>query len=198
MSSTETTTQLQSLALAARDGDSRAFDELFCAARPRLVRMALAFGAAPDDAPDLAQEALLGAWRNLADFDPERGTFLAWLASGLRGRVINLHRGEGRRDRFCGQLRNDLGPAPLEDHRGDAIEARMTLARLLACLTERQREVVALYELGGLSGLETATLLGIGEAAVRSIARDARLALKAAARELESNTPAQAPSRRVS
>ena len=200
MSSADETARLQSLALAARDGDGRAYEELFRATQPRLVRMALAFGAPPEDAPDLAQEALLGAWRNLADFDPERGTFLAWIAGGLRGRAINLHRGDDRRDRFVGRLQSSFGDLPSENHRGEAIEARMTLSKLLQCLSQRQREVVALYELGGLSGLETALLLGIGEAAVRSIARDAREALKKAAREIEAQrlSPANTSSRRVS
>ena len=55
-----------------------------------------------------------------------------------------------------------------------AVEARLTLRRLLAGLTPRQREVVALYEIGGLSASEAAVTLGLTEAGVRSIARDAR------------------------
>ena len=55
-----------------------------------------------------------------------------------------------------------------------AVEARLTLRRLLDRLTRRQREVIALYEIDGLSAEEVAGILGISAAGVRSLARDAR------------------------
>lgn len=172
------------LCRAVRRGDRGAFEKLVDLTRPRLLRMALAFGASPEDAPDLVQEVLIGAWRHASELDPEKGTFLAWVARGLHGRVANLRRGEGRRDRFLDRWRDETGHPEEQAHRPQgAVEARITLAKLLVCLSPRQREVVALYELGGLSGRETAGLLGIGEAAVRSIARDARRQLKMLARE---------------
>ena len=174
---------LETLAETAHRGDRHALEQLLSAAEPRLTRMALAFGASPDDAPDLVQEVLLAAWRRFDDFDPRKGTFLAWIAGGLHGRVSNLRRGAGRRETFLGRFRDESDGEFSLPH--GAVEARITLARLVSALSSRQREVVALYELGGLSGKETASLLGIGEAAVRSIARDARGQLKAAARRAE-------------
>lgn len=172
-------------ATAARHGDRDAADRLLAAARPRLTRMALAFGAAPDDVPDLVQDVLIVAWRRLEDFDPARGSFIAWLAGGLHGRVANLRRGAGRLGLFLDRLRDAVQATPQEERPQEKVDARMTLDRLLQSLAPRQRDVVALYELGGLSGKETARVLGIGEAAVRSIARDARQALKAAADQEE-------------
>lgn len=168
----------RNLTRAAGGGDRQAVDGLLERARPRLLRMALAFGAPPDDVPDLVQEVLLAAWRNLADLDPNKGTFLAWVARGLHGRVANLRRGSGRRSHFIDRWRGEHGDQEaLAERPHGAVDARMTLAKLLRCLSSRQRDVVALYELGGLSGKETSDVLGISEAAVRSIARDARKAL---------------------
>lgn len=165
----------QRLALQARAGDRRAQEAMLELARPRLVRMALAFGAPPDDVPDLVQEVLIGAWRNFEALDPDKGSFLSWVARGLHGRVANLRRGHGRRTHFFDRWRHESEDGSEEPH--SAVDARLTLAKLVGSLSPRQRDIVALYELGGLSGKETANVLGIRESAVRSIARDARKAL---------------------
>lgn len=186
---------LDCLAVAAREGDRRALERLLFESEPRLVRMALAFGAPPDDAPDLVQEALLAAWRRLEDYDPAKGSFLAWVASGVRGRVLNLRRGRGRLQSFLDRFRDQ--PEPELDQPHGAVDARITLAKLLSVLTPRQREVVGLYELGEFSGRETAQILGIAEASVRSIARDARAQLKAVAEKENGETSQKAASARV-
>ncbi len=189
----------QRLALEARAGDRRAQEVMLEHARPRLVRMALAFGAPPDDVPDLVQEVLLRAWRNFEALDPDKGTFLSWVARGLHGRVANLRRGHGRRSHFFDRWRHESEGDSEQPH--GAVEARLTLAKLVASLSPRQRDVVALYELGGLSGKETAHVLGIRESAVRSVARDARKALTRTARQRSAegrNTkPETANSRRI-
>lgn len=175
----ENVPSLEELAVAACDGDAQAAEVLCEMARRRLISIGLALGIPPDDVGDVVQDVLFSAWRNLARFDPSAGSFLGWLTPGLKGRAINRHRGHNRREGLLQKLRL-AEPRSHEPH--GAVEARATLAKLLAVLTERQREVVALYELGGLSGQETAQILGIGEAGVRSIARDARRRLKEEAR----------------
>lgn len=177
---------LESLAVAARHGDPAAVEQLYSAAGSRLGRIALALGIPPDDAPDVVQEVLLSAWGHLEDFDPEKGSFVGWLIPGLKGRAFNRRRAGSRRQRFLDRLRIRTvrrGEHIRHDH--ETIEARLTLKKLLLALTGRQREVVALYEIEGLSAKETAGLLGMSEAGVRSIARDARQRLTAQARRLE-------------
>lgn len=176
---------LEALADAARGGDAAATDLLLELARPKLARTALALGVPPDEVPDLVQEVLLSGWRNLARFSSSKGSFIGWMMPGLVGRVRNRTRAGGRRHRLLERMRLLLGRIAHsgdEDH--DAVEARLTLKRLLRALTARQREVVALYELDGLSAAETASALEMSEAGVRSIARDARNRLKNEARRL--------------
>ena len=94
-------------------------------------------------------------------------------------RARNRGRGLARRRRLLEAVRvvtRRASPAGVA-----GVEARLTLERLVGALTERQREVVALYEIAGLRAEEAAELLGVSAAGVRSMARDARRKLAAEA-----------------
>jgi RNA polymerase sigma-70 factor (ECF subfamily) len=164
----------------SRSYDQQVTDRLFAEARPRLIRVALSLGVDPDAAADLAQESLLSAHRNFHRFDPEKSSFEGWTSVILLRRARNLQRSRRRRWRMLRAVRattihsETIGPA--------AVEAKITLQRLLRELTDRQREVIALYEIAGLSAAETAALLDLTPAGVRSTARDARRRLTEFAR----------------
>lgn len=176
---------LTSLALEARAGDDTALDRLYRAARPPLLRWALAMGAGPDAAPDLVQETLWAAHRNLPRFDPDRGTFEGWVATILVRRLRNRGRARARRLRLLESFRRE--PSPGAGVRSvpravEAVDARSTLRRLLEGLTERQREVVAMYDIAEMTATDVARVLDLTPAGVRSIARDAHRKLERAAR----------------
>ena len=173
---------LTELAAAALGGDRRAADRLWEEAGLRLRRVGLALGARPEDVPDLVQDTLIAAHRHLRRFDPARGTFEAWAAAILVRRAKNLRRAEGRRLRLLDRFRLLSRPAA-PSRTSDEADARAVLDLLLRSLTESQREVVALYEIGELSAEETAGVLDITAGGVRSIARDARRRLAEAARK---------------
>ena len=168
------------LVRAAREGDREAADRLYTELRPRLLRVALALGSDPDTAADAVQESLWAAHRNLHRFDAGRTSFEGWLSVILLRRVRNRRRSALRGRRLLAALR--LAPRREVGHAARAIEARMTLDRLLRQLTPRQREVTALFEIGELSAAEVARTLGLTPAGVRSIARDARRRLSQAAK----------------
>ncbi len=164
-------TALTELVLAVRQG-ARSAESWLAVARPRLLRVLLAAGASPHDAEDLVQDTLLSAHDKLETFDARRGSCESWLATIALSRLRNQRRSEGRRLRLKDAWARLL--APITPGPAPAFEARDTLARLLAGLTPRMREVVALYEIAELSAEETARVLGMSAAGVRSIARDAR------------------------
>jgi RNA polymerase sigma-70 factor (ECF subfamily) len=167
------------LVRAALDGDRQVADRLYELVRPRLLRIALALGADPETAADTVQESLWAAHRSLSRFDPSRASFQGWLGVILTRRLRNQRRAAARRMRMLEALRV---AAPRRSDRGQPVaEARITLRRLLEELTDRQREVIALYEIGELSAAEVARALDLTPAGVRSIARDARRRLTAAA-----------------
>ena len=179
---------LAALASQAGRGHAEAAEQLFAALRPRLTRIALAVGAPPDDVPDLVQETLVAAHRALPRFDPERGRVEAWAATILVRRARNLARGHRRMARALVSFgRPRAARARIDTRVPDdvaALDARLTLARLLDALTAEQREIVALYEIAEWSAEEVAAALGIAPTTVRSIARDARRRLAQEARRL--------------
>jgi RNA polymerase sigma factor (sigma-70 family) len=177
---------LARLAVAARAGRKDDTERLWQAVRPRLTRIALGLGVRAADVPDLVQEAMFAGHRALARFNPRNGSFEAWIATILVRRARNLARAQRRRWRLLDVLRrfgrSGGSPSP---RALDPLESRMVVERLLGCLTVSQREVVALYEIGGMEAGEAARILGITAAGVRSISRDARIRLSEEARRTE-------------
>lgn len=172
--------ELVSLVRSACGGNRDGADRLYAAVRPRLLRIALALGADPDSAPDTVQESLWAAHRNLHRYDADRSSFTGWLGMILVRRLRNTRRAAARRKRMLEALRL---VSPKEAEPGQhAVEARMTVERLVRTLTDRQREVIAMYEIGELDAAEVAQALDLTPAGVRSIARDARQRLSDAVR----------------
>jgi RNA polymerase sigma-70 factor (ECF subfamily) len=172
---------LDAIAIAARDGDHDAREALWLTARPRLERVAGGSGVISGDIPDLVQDTILAANQNLFRFDPDRGSFRTWVISILLHLRSNMRRTRARRRRALDRLQRLTGPNGNGNGRGqlEPMEARVQLDRLLPKLSRRQRAVIVLYEIGGLSAYETGLILGITPAGVRSIAREARSSLSA-------------------
>lgn len=175
--------RLDSAAVAARKGNRNARNLLWVAAMPRLERIALHFGARPEDVPDLIQETILRAYIHLNRFDPHRGSFRSWLITILLHLKKNLTRARLRRIRLHSRL--SLRSVRGYNHRNgrgqlNRIESRLEVGRLLPALPRKQRAVLVLYGIGELSAQETGLILGITPGGVRAIARDARQRLRAA------------------
>ena len=82
------------LATAAAFGNVHAFSELARRYRRAALRIAAAV-TGPDSAEDIVQDALLIAFRSIADLDdPE--CFAAWFAAITRNRALRVARKEGR------------------------------------------------------------------------------------------------------
>jgi len=178
-----TSPDLVRLALAARAGRGVEEERLWEVVRPRLVRIALSLGVPAADVPDVVQETLFAAHRALGRFDPGAGSFEGWLGTILVRRARNLARSRCRRWRILELFRTiGLPVAARSPQALDRLEARLVVERLLGCLSVSQREVVALNEIGELDAAETAQVLGLTPAGVRSIARDARRRLAEEAR----------------
>lgn len=92
------------LALARR-GDHAAYDRLVRPLLPELHAHCYRMLASSADADDALQNALVKAWRGLADFE-ERGTLRSWLYTVVTRSCIDQTRARGRR-----AMPIDLGPA---------------------------------------------------------------------------------------
>ena len=138
---------------------------------PRLVN---AVALATDNYPaaeDLVQEAVARALFRL-----DQGETIESLPNWVATVAFNLSRSRWRRLMAERKAHERLSvalpdPPPGEDH--------VDVARALATLPQRQREVAVLRYLLGMSTQETAEVLGVGEGTVKNSLSKARTALAA-------------------
>jgi RNA polymerase sigma-70 factor, ECF subfamily len=135
-------------------------------------------------AEDLTQDTFIIALQSLAAWRGE-GTARGWLLSIARSRWLMARRGghdEPAEPESLEQLGQAAGwgaPADPEEF-ASQWEQRQVLTRALEQLDEESREVLTLRELEELTGEETAQVLGVSVAAMKSRLHRARLALVAA------------------
>lgn len=177
---------LRALFDAARTGDAAALEQLCAVMRPRLYRTAWAVLKDPDEADDVAQDALVRAVTRRFLF-LGRGSVAGWMTRI----ALNLARNRLRDGRRRRQILDDASPAeraargaaPAAPSGADQLaaeaEARRRLTAAVAALPERQREVVALHVSAGLDWSDVAETLGITEANARMTYSNAKKKLLA-------------------
>ena len=175
----------QSLLAAARRGDRGALETLLLRYQPRVYRFGMKMCGDPEDAKDILQETLLAMARNVRDF---RGasSLSTWLYAIARSFCIK----QRRRSKFAPTAPQSLGgtpgvdgtqvpdprPSPEEDLADRQIEG--VLARAIAALEPKYREVLVLRDIEGLTAAEVAEVTGVGITAVKSRLHRARLAVR--------------------
>jgi RNA polymerase sigma-70 factor (ECF subfamily) len=149
----------------------------------RVFGLAITIVGDPRTAEDVAQEALLRAWRHGSTYDPRRGSVVTWLLSITRNMAIDVMR--VRRptavdpDALVGLLLTDTdaGPPELAAAHDDAARLR----EALTTLPPEQRRAVVLAGIGGLSAREVAESegipLGTAKTRIRSAMQRLRVAL---------------------
>jgi RNA polymerase sigma-70 factor (ECF subfamily) len=136
-------------------------------------------------AEDLVQETFLTAFEHLSAWRGE-GTARGWLLSIARSRSLMSRRAPAARHQPAEDSSLEaLGLAagwgsPMDPEAlASRLEEQAVLERALAALDEESREVLTLRDLEELSGEETAQVLGLSVAAMKSRLHRARLALVA-------------------
>jgi RNA polymerase sigma-70 factor (ECF subfamily) len=170
-----------------RDGDADLFYELIRPYERRVYSAAFALLRNEADAEDVAQEAVLKAFRHIRQFRAE-ARFSTWLIqitineARMRRRKEHAHLIEPIADRPDDE--GNYAPRDFADWREipsetlERKEIREKLAEALASLGQIYREVFLLRDMQQLSIEETAKSLGISNASVKTRLLRARLMLR--------------------
>jgi len=136
----------QLIAAVGRSGDRAAFAELFAYFAPRIKAYLLRSGAAPAEAEELAQEAMIMVWRRAATFDPTKSGAGTWIFTIARNKRIDALRREGRPDfdRDDPTLAGEVAAAAVApaDTALAVAEAAAQLAEAVVALPEEQAALV--------------------------------------------------------
>ncbi len=175
----ESVESLSDLLRAISTGDRRALNDLYIRESSRLFSLALRIVRNQTTACDVLQDAFIQVWQKAGTFDPERGSAEAWLVSIVRYRALDAVRSRTRE-----VLSDDpnLGDRPEEFDVLEAMSLRRDGARLRACLQkldEKNRRVLMLAFVEGLSHSEVADRIGAPLGTVKAWIRRGLIALKA-------------------
>ena len=153
-------------------GDRGALQEVLVTIRPIILRYCRArIGTAERSglsADDVAQEVCLAAITALPRYRDQGRPFLAFVYGIAAHKVADAFRAMGRNhsdatDTLPDRASTDLGPEQLAMN----AEASARMERLLAVLPDKQREIVILRIVVGMSAEETAEAVGSTAGAVR-------------------------------
>ncbi|MBL8957865.1 MAG: sigma-70 family RNA polymerase sigma factor [Myxococcaceae bacterium] len=169
-------------------GDREAFVAVARRHGPAVHRLCAAVLGNDADASDATQEALLVAFRRASTYRAERGPVRPWLLAIARREAYRLrprgHEAPITDEAPLGALGVRAGWSAEDPEallaRAEDVEA---LARAIAALDPKDREVLVLRDLEGQSGEQAALVLGVDLAAMKSRLHRARLKLMAALRE---------------
>lgn len=181
----------QDLVNATRDGDERAFEELYGRYRQRITGFVLRLTRDPDRADDITQEVFISALRRLRESD--RPIVLRpWLYEIARNACIDEYRRSRRarevpieRDGVDGWLAS-LATAPPPEV---AVESKQRLENLRGAfrgLSERHHKIIVLRELEGKSYSQIGDELGMSKIVVESTLFRARRRLTEEYEDLDS------------
>lgn len=150
---------------AARHGSSWAWQQILSAYGPRVQAYARSQGV--DDPENLLGHVVEGVVRGIDRFKGDEARFRSWVFTIAHSRIVDDRRRTARRPQM-----QDQEPPDVPDVAGDAYEASDHLSRaaalaLLEGLPAKQRDVVALRVVAGLSVDETARVLNRRPGTVR-------------------------------
>lgn len=161
----------------AKRGDARAFEALIRPHLPAVRRLAQAFTRDASEADDLAQDALIRAFRSIGGFEG-RSAFTTWLYVVIRSAFLDGKRSRKRPERYG----EDVVDAIESEREGPeaSLVRKDENARLWAAigeLDETFRVPLVLFSVEGMSYEEIAAIESVPIGTVRSRIARARAAL---------------------
>ena len=163
-------------------GDPAAIQAMVARKLPRMLALAQRMLGDAVEAEDVAQEAMLRAWKQAPRWTPGKAKFDTW----LHRVALNLCYDRLRRRREVPTEisvdRPDEGPAPDRGILAAQLGARVD--RALVALPDRQREAIVLCHYQELTNIEAAGLMSVSVEALESLLSRGRRALRLALADL--------------
>lgn len=146
-----------------RAGHIDAFDRLYARYERRLYGYVRRMVGESGRAEDLLQEVFMKVLSDRS-FDPGRGRFSAWLFTVARNACLMELRSQQRRGAAHRKI-----PEPSPSRAPDELlEPSRRVERALAELSEAQRQLLLLKQVGQLTYAEIAAVIGVAEGTVKS------------------------------
>lgn len=160
------------LVTSSMQGDQEAVATLFAWIRPAIVRYCRSrigrSGSAFSSADDVAQEICMAVLGALARYGDEPESFLPFVYGIAAHKVADHYRRAGRdRSDPAADVPDGIDTGASPEQQIMAADLRDRLDQLLATLPPRQREILVLRLVVGLSAQETASAVGLTPTAVR-------------------------------
>ena len=160
------------------EGDAAAIQAMVARKLPRMLSLAQRMLGDAAEAEDVAQEAMVRAWRQAPRWTPGQARFDTWLHRvGLNLCYDRLRR---RREIATDAVPDGVDDGPAPDRGLLAAETGARVEQALARLPQRQREAIVLCHYQELGNIEAAALMEVSVEALESLLSRGRRALRAA------------------
>ncbi len=159
-------------------GDPAAVQAMVARKLPRMLSLAQRMLGDAAEAEDVAQEAMLRAWKQAPRWAPGQARFDTW----LHRVALNLcyDRLRRRREIATDVIPDHIDDGPAPDRGLLAAETGAQVQAALSRLPPRQREAIVLCHYQELGNIEAAALMEISVEALESLLSRGRRALRAA------------------
>lgn len=147
-------------------GDESALAEIYDRYSALVYRVAFRTTNDRSAAEDVTQEVFVQVWKHVTRFDPQRGSFRAWVVTIAHRRGVDHVRRELSRGRALPPADRDTQPSAEEEAVVVMMAERVRAA--VDRLPEPQRDVVRLAYYEGHSLVQAATALGVPEGTAKS------------------------------
>jgi RNA polymerase sigma factor (sigma-70 family) len=184
---TLTTTELDQLFIASRQGDAKAFRALYEHTKTRVFNTALSYVRSREDAEEIAQDVFVEICRSGSGFREEAG-LLTWLYRITVNKSLDLLKHKKRQKRFAfltSLFDSETGEVVHEPpdfvHPGVTLEQQENAAMLFLAidkLADKQKTAYILTRVEGLNNIEAAAIMSVSVGAVESLLQRANENLK--------------------
>jgi len=180
----------EQLVIRVQNGERAAFDQLYWRYKDRIIGVVYGVVHNRQDALEISQEVFLRIYKNIEKFQPNT-RFFTWAYRIAYNLAVDKYRRKktAKEVEFDNDYQKNFASAEAEiqprldinpEHACERTELREQLKSALDALSEKQRTIITLREIDGLSYEEIASVLDIQLGTVMSRLHYARLNLQSA------------------